>query len=60
KEEGLQETDNQLIHIGKPIDMNEENFLKQLEELNNYVAEEPDDIREWVQRIVPTYSIQNK
>lgn len=60
KEEGMQDTHNKLIHIGKPIDMNEERFLKQLEEIKEYVVQEPDDIREWVQRIVPTYSIQNK
>ena len=60
EEEGIQDTENKLIHIGKPIEMNEEKFLKQLEELKEHVVEEPDDIREWVQRIVPTYSIQNK
>ena len=59
KEEGMQETANKLIHIGKPIKMNEEKFMRQLEELKDYVVQEPDDIREYVQRIVPTYSIQN-
>jgi len=59
KEEGMQDTENKLIHIGKPIQMDEERFLRQLEELKEYVVTEPDDIREWVQRIVPTYSIQN-
>lgn len=58
KEEGMQDTANKLIHIGKPIQMDEERFLRQLEELKEYVVTEPDDIREWVQRIVPTYSIQ--
>ena len=58
KEEGMQDTANKLIHIGKPIQMDEERFLHQLEELKEYVVTEPDDIREWVQRIVPTYSIQ--
>ncbi len=59
KEEGMQDTENKLIHIGKPIQMDEEKFLRQLEEIKDYVVEEPDDIRDWVQRIVPTYSIQN-
>ena len=40
--------------------MDEEKFLHQLEELKAYVVTEPDDIREYVQRIVPTYSIQNR
>lgn len=57
-EEGLQETDNKLIHIGKPIKMDEERFLMQLENLANYVIQEPDDIRRWVQEIVPTYHPQ--
>ena len=60
KEEGMQDTANKLIHIGKPIHMDEERFLRQLEELKEYVVTEPDDIREWVQRIVPTYSIQEQ
>ena len=60
KEEGMQDTENKLIHIGKPIQMDEERFLKQLEELKEYVVTEPDDIRLWVQRIVPTYAIQEK
>ncbi len=58
KEEGMQDTANKLIHIGKPIQMDEEKFLRQLEEIKEYVVTEPKDIREWVQRIVPTYSIQ--
>ena len=60
EEEGMQDTANKLIHIGKPIQMDEERFLRQLEELKEYVVTEPSDIREWVQRIVPTYSIQEQ
>lgn len=30
-EEGLQDTENNLIHIGKPIELDEEKFLDQLE-----------------------------
>ena len=33
KEEGLQETDNKLIHIGKPIEFDKENFFDNLEKL---------------------------
>ncbi len=60
EEEGLQDTANKLIHIGKPIQFDEEEFMKRLEQLRDYVVEEPDDIRQAVQQIVPTYSIQNK
>lgn len=55
EEEGLKETENKLIHIGKPIEMDEERFLEQLEHLKDYVVTEPTDIRKWVQEIVPTY-----
>lgn len=54
-EEGLQDTANKLIHIGKPIELDETKFMQQLEELKEYVVTEPDDIRERVKEIVPTY-----
>ena len=57
-EEGMQETENKLIHIGKPIQLDEEKFLMQLENLRDYVVEEPKDIRERMQEIVPTYHPQ--
>ncbi len=60
EEEGLQNTENQLIHIGKPIELDEEKFLAQLQQLKDYVENEPDDIRSYIQDIVPTYSIQNR
>ena len=56
KEEGMQETENKLIHIGKPIEMDEEHFLMQLENLKEYVENEPTDIREYVKKLVPTYT----
>lgn len=55
EEEGLQDTENEMIHIGKPIQMDEDHFLMQLENLKDYVVQEPEDIRKWVQEIVPTY-----
>ena len=55
KEEGMQETENKLIHIGHPIDIDEKVFLKQLEELQRMSKEEPEDIRRMVKEIVPTY-----
>ncbi len=55
EEEGMQQTANQMISIGKPIQLDEEKFLKQLQELADYVVQEPEDVREYVKRIVPTY-----
>ncbi len=55
-EEGLQKTDNDLIHIGKPLAFNEEEFLKALENLMEAAyANKEASIREQVQQIVQTY-----
>lgn len=59
-EEGLQKTDNDLIHIGKPLAFNEEEFLKQLENLMEAAyANKEDKIRELVQETVSTYHPAN-
>lgn len=60
KEEGLQDTENKLIHIGKPIAMDEVDFLEKLEALNKACNEETSEIKEQVKRIVPTYVIDKK
>lgn len=56
KEEGLQETPNNLIHIGKPIEMNEEVFFERLKDLKEEAYNEVEDIRPFVQELVPTYT----
>lgn len=62
KEEGMQDTENKLIHIGKPIEMDDEKFLNDLKELYQVVLKEPEkvEIRNYVKKIVPTYVIKNK
>lgn len=55
-EEGMQDTPNKLIHIGQPIPFDEDKFLEELQQLKEYVEEEPDDIRDYVRRLVPTYT----
>lgn len=59
-EEGLQDTKNKLIHIGKPIKMNTEQFLYKLDQLYEESINETTDIRHLVQEIVPTYVIQEE
>ena len=54
-EEGLQNTANSLIHIGKPIRMDYDDFLAKIDAFYDYVKEEPDDIREKLMELVPTY-----
>ena len=54
-EEGLQDTDNKLIHIGKPIEMDDVWFLGKLHELEEASKQESDRIKELVSEVVPTY-----
>ncbi len=62
KEEGMQDTENKLIHIGKPIEMDEEKFLNDLKELYQVALKEPEkvEIRNYVKKIVPTYVIKKE
>lgn len=57
-EEGLQETANKLIHIGKPIEMDDAQFARQLKELELACDENADNIKELVAAVVPTYHPQ--
>ena len=54
-EEGLQDTENKLIHIGKPIEMDDAWFLEKLRELEEASKQESDRIKELVSEVVPTY-----
>ncbi len=55
-EEGLQKTDNDLIHIGNPIKFDEGAFLKQLEALTEAAYSNKESIiRSLVQETVSTY-----
>ena len=59
-EEGLKETPNKLIHIGKPIKMNEKKFLKDLNNLIELSYTNKDDIKEELAKIVDTYKIDKR
>lgn len=54
-EEGLKETANKMIFIGKPIEFDEEVFRSQLVELEREAMDENSDIRAAVGKIVTTY-----
>ena len=54
-EEGLKKTDNELIHIGKPIPFDTGQFLRDLEELAKASYENSPDIVKMVEKIVPTF-----
>ena len=57
-EEGMKETANKLIHIGKPIEMDEETFFDKLAELREACYNDDESIKEKVQKLVPTYRIK--
>ena len=54
-EEGLKKTDNELIHIGKPIPFDTMDFLKKLERLAHASYEGMGDIVGMVEKMVPTF-----
>ena len=56
-EEGLTETRNKRIHIGHPINFDENTFMSQIEDLKTFVEGEPDieAIKKKIAEIVPTY-----
>lgn len=58
EEEGLKGTENELIHIGRPLEFQEEEFLKDLEELYQEAYAETDQMKRIVKKIVPTYHLR--
>ena len=54
-EEGLQETANKKIHIGKSIELDEKEFLAKLDKLIDKAEDNMADIRKDVKDICPTY-----
>ena len=60
REEGLRKTENELIFIGKPIEFDARKFREQLKNLENVTPDEPENIRQLVAEIVPTYKYSQK
>ena len=54
-EEGLKETENKLIHIGQPIEFDENEFFAALDNLRKAMYDDTVDMRAIVSGIVPTY-----
>ena len=57
EEEGIKDTENKLIHIGRPIEMDEERFKSELEKIIELAFTEPsgEEMRRAIREIVPTY-----
>lgn len=59
-EEGLKETENSLIHIGRPLVFDGEAFLDRLNGLYDEAYSETEDMKELVAELVPTYKIREE
>ncbi len=59
-EEGLSDTANKLIHIGKPIEFDKDGFMEKLDKIKQVAySESQADVREYIKEIVPTYKPRN-
>ncbi len=56
-EEGLEGTENELIHIGRPIDFSEDELFETLDVMSRVMYDEEEDMLRLVKKIVPTYQI---
>lgn len=56
-EEGLRKTENSLIHIGNPIEFDDEWFMEKLENLKEIMYDDKADVRMLIKEIVPTYIV---
>ncbi|MBO5067269.1 MAG: polysaccharide biosynthesis protein [Clostridia bacterium] len=56
-EEGLLKTENKMISIGKPLEIDEKNLFESLTLLKEKAYEETDDMKKLVSKLVPTYKI---
>ncbi|MBO4872837.1 MAG: polysaccharide biosynthesis protein [Lachnospiraceae bacterium] len=58
EEEGLQKTENDLIHIGAPIPFDKELFFRQMASLMQAAYNNKRNIEEMVAEMVPTYHLE--
>lgn len=55
-EEGLQDTKNSLIHIGRPLEFDEDKLRQELEKLKTACEQDDKEIKKYVKKIVATYN----
>ncbi len=58
-EEGLQKTENEMIYIGQPLKIDEQEFLKNLEDLIKEAKKNGNMIKEKTEEVCETYTITN-
>ncbi len=59
-EEGLQKTENQMISICKPLEIDEEMLFDKLQQLYDEAYNETDEMKQMVHDLVPTYKIDQR
>ena len=60
EEEGLQKTPNELISIGKPLDIDEDSLSRKLDELYAAAYDESDRMKDLVASLVTTYTVDRR
>jgi FlaA1/EpsC-like NDP-sugar epimerase len=60
EEEGMLKTPNDLIHIGRPIDIDIGAFFQKLEELEAYCEKNSWNIASVISEIIPTYHVSKE
>ncbi|MBE7084764.1 MAG: polysaccharide biosynthesis protein [Clostridiales bacterium] len=60
EEEGLQKTENGLISIARPIELDEEFLWKQIDILHKKAYGEEDGVKKAVKELVPTYTVDKR
>ncbi len=59
-EEGMGKTANDLIFIGKPLELDEKTLFDDIAKLKQAAYEETDEMKQIVHRLVPTYKIDQR
>ena len=60
KEEGIQETIHNKIYIGKPLEIDNQLLIDQLEELSEIIDKDNKTIKEFLRKMIPTYIPKEK
>jgi len=60
EEEGLQKTENGLISIAKPIELDEKKLWDMLDKLRDEAYGELENVKGTVKELVPTYTIDKR
>lgn len=59
-EEGLAKTENEMIYIGRPLDIDEHTLFDRINEMKDLAYQETESMKEVVHELVPTYKIDRR